>query len=213
MRDGFVFYRSFYEASKPLNNEDKLALYEAIFEFALNQSETKREPMVNAMFMLIKPQLEANNKRYENGKNGGRPPKEKTETKPKHNQSITKTEPKEKEKEKVNDKDKEFTYSLNSETTFSRLSSVYKEHLEKDINFLNGRLSYEDFTLQLEAKGYKYKNFLSAYKTWERKEKDKPINKSSYKTLEDLPMEERMIEAERIRQEKIEATLEREYGL
>ena len=80
MRDGFIFYRSFYDASKPLNNDDKLALYEAIFEFALNQNETKREPMVNAMFMLIKPQLEANNKRYENGKNGGRPPKEKTET-------------------------------------------------------------------------------------------------------------------------------------
>ena len=32
-------------------------------------------------------------------------------------------------------------------------------------------------------------------------------------TLQDLPMEERIIEAERIRQEKIEATLEREYGL
>ena len=96
MRDGFVFYRSFYEASKPLNKDDKLALYESIFEFGLNQNETKREPMVNAMFMLIKPQLEANNKRYENGKNGGRPTKEKTETKPKHNQSITETEPKDK---------------------------------------------------------------------------------------------------------------------
>lgn len=37
--------------------------------------------------------------------------------------------------------------------------------------------------------------------------------KPSYKTIEDLPIEERIIEAERIRQEKIEANMEREYGL
>ena len=217
MRDGFVFYRSFYEASKPLNKDDKLALYESIFEFGLNQNETKREPMVNAMFMLIKPQLEANNKRYENGKNGGRPLKEKTETKPKHNQSITKTEPKEKEKEKekekVNDKEKKFTYNLGVKTSYSNLSSLYKQKLKEDIELFNGKLSYDNFVLQLESKGYKYANFLSAYKNWETSAKDKPINKSSYKTLEDLPMEERMIEAERIRQEKEEANMNRILGL
>ena len=103
MRDGFVFYRSFYESAKALNETDRLALYEAIFELGLNQTETKQEPLVNAFMNLIKPQLEANNRRYENGKKGGRPATEK----PNHNQTITKDKPKEKEKEKEKEKVKE----------------------------------------------------------------------------------------------------------
>ena len=35
-RDSFVFYRSYYEAIKDLNDEEQLTLYKAIFEYALN---------------------------------------------------------------------------------------------------------------------------------------------------------------------------------
>ena len=89
MRDSFIFYRSFFEASKPLNNEMKAEFFEAILEFAFNQNETEMQPMVKAMFSLVKPQLEANQKRYENGLKGGR---SKTKTKPKKNQTKTKVE-------------------------------------------------------------------------------------------------------------------------
>ena len=88
MKDSFIFYRSFFEASKPLNSEQKAELFNAICEFALNQNETKKDPLVEGMFALIKPQLEANNQRYENGKKGGRPI---TKAKPKRNQNVTKT--------------------------------------------------------------------------------------------------------------------------
>lgn len=98
MRDSFIFYRSFFEATKPLNEHQKAQLFDAICEFALNQNETKIEPMVNAMFGLIRPQLEANSKKYENGKKGGRP---KTKAKPKANQ--TKTKPKPNVNDNVND--------------------------------------------------------------------------------------------------------------
>ena len=64
-RDSFIFYRSFFEATIPLNDNDKLDLFNTICEFALNQTETETEPMVKAMFTLIKPQLEANHKKYE----------------------------------------------------------------------------------------------------------------------------------------------------
>ncbi len=90
IRDSFVFYRSFYEASLPLNKEQKADLFTAICELALNQNVTKTEPMVNALLTLIKPNIEANNKRYENGMKGGRP---KTKVKPKRNQSKTKDKP------------------------------------------------------------------------------------------------------------------------
>lgn len=41
MKDSFVFYRSFYEAIKLLNDEQRLKLYEAIFEYALNDIEAE----------------------------------------------------------------------------------------------------------------------------------------------------------------------------
>jgi len=89
-KSSFIFYRSFFEASKPLGKEQKAELFDAICEYALNQEETEREPIVNAMFALIKPQLDANNKRYENGKKGGRPI---TKKKPNNNQKETKSKP------------------------------------------------------------------------------------------------------------------------
>ena len=56
-----------------------------------------------------------------------------------------------------------------------------------------------------------------AVKNWKLKliswDKNTDTKKQVYNSLQDLPIEERIIEAERIRQEKIEATLEREYGL
>ena len=90
MRDSFIFYRSFFEASNALNDADKLELLDAICEFGLNLNETKTKPMVSAMFSLIKPQLAANAARYENGKKGGRP---KTKTKPRSNLTKTKAKP------------------------------------------------------------------------------------------------------------------------
>lgn len=90
MRDSFIFYRSFYEALIELENDDKLAVYEAIADYSLNQNLTELKGVAKAIFTLIKPQLDANSIRYENGKKGGRP---KTKTKPKRNRNETKLKP------------------------------------------------------------------------------------------------------------------------
>ena len=71
-KDSFIFYRSFFEASKPLSSDEKLALFEAIAEYALNHKKILLPPMAEAMFCLIKPQLEANYKKFQNGKKGGK---------------------------------------------------------------------------------------------------------------------------------------------
>lgn len=89
-RDSFVFYRSFYEAIKKLKDKDKLAAYNAICNYALNGEDALNDGSAAAVYCLIKPLVDANNKRYENGKKGGRPPKAETEKKPKQNQSKTK---------------------------------------------------------------------------------------------------------------------------
>ena len=91
MRDSFIFYRSFYESFEGLSKKDKLILFEAICNYALNDVEPQLSGVPLAMFKLLKPQVDANNRRFENGKKGGRP--KKTEEKPNQNQSKTKTKP------------------------------------------------------------------------------------------------------------------------
>lgn len=111
MRDGFVFYRSFAEAIEGLPSDEYKAVMLAICHYALDEEMPQAlDPVSNAIFTLIKPQLDANNRRYENGKKGGRPKKaepneNQTITKLKPNNNQSKTEVKPKEKEKVKDKD------------------------------------------------------------------------------------------------------------
>ena len=83
-RDSFIFYRSFYEAISQLGERDRLAVYEALCRYALDGSSTNAEGVTGAMLSLMRPQIDANNERYLNGKKGGRP---KTKVKPKQNQT------------------------------------------------------------------------------------------------------------------------------
>jgi hypothetical protein len=99
-RESFVFYRSFKESLSSLNDEDKLIMYEAIAGYALDRTPPNLTGFPKALFSLIKPQLDANWKRYEagvangwkgaeHGKKGGRPKKEK----PSKNPLETQTKP------------------------------------------------------------------------------------------------------------------------
>ena len=106
MRDGFVFYRSFFESFEDLSKKDKLILFDALCNYALNDIVPELTGTTNAIFKLLKPQVDANNRRYENGKKGGRPKANQTETKTKPNDNQTETKLKPKEKEKDKDKDK-----------------------------------------------------------------------------------------------------------
>ena len=95
MRDSFIFYRSFYEAAQELNSKERLKLFDAVCSYALNGEEIPLSGAACGMFKLLKPQVDANNRRFENGKKGGRPRKNPIETKPKPsiNQNKTKSKP------------------------------------------------------------------------------------------------------------------------
>ena len=70
----FVFYESFREASRNLDDATRLALYEAIMDYSLyGEDPDEGNPVAAAMFKLVRPVLDANAKRRENGRNGGRP--------------------------------------------------------------------------------------------------------------------------------------------
>ena len=97
MRESIVFYKSFVEALNELPDENRLRLYDAIFNFGIYGNEPELSGIDAAVFMLIRPQIEANNRKYENGIKGGRPKpsdnQTRTKTKPNNNQTITNEEP------------------------------------------------------------------------------------------------------------------------
>lgn len=109
MRDGFIFYGSFFEALQELDPEDRLAAYDAICSYALTGVEPEGSGTIKAVFKLVRPQIDANNKRRENGKRGA----DATNEQEGGNMSATSRQPvgtgaaKEKEKEKVKEKVKE----------------------------------------------------------------------------------------------------------
>ena len=125
MRSGFVFYRSWLEAIKNLPREMQGEVLTAIIEYGLDGVTTgSLKPITSAMLAMVKPQIDANNKRLENGLKGGRPRKIETESEPNNNQVITKEKPNNnqtetkrnqtepKEKDKVKDIKKETTTNV-----------------------------------------------------------------------------------------------------
>lgn len=70
-RSSFVFYDSFYLGIKDLPDGDRLSLYDAVVKYAIEgNNPPPLNSLQNAIFSLIKPQLDANNKKYKNGKLG-----------------------------------------------------------------------------------------------------------------------------------------------
>ena len=95
MRDSCIFYRSFLEAIELLPKKYKLQFYEALFNYALNdEPPDKLSGSAAALFKALQPQIDANNRKFENGKKGGRPKKNQDGTKPKPNDNQSKTKPK-----------------------------------------------------------------------------------------------------------------------
>lgn len=127
MRDSVVFYRSFYEAIKMLPAEQFKASALAILEYGLDGKEPETEGIERTVFCMAKPQIDANNRRYENGTKGGRPKTKDNQTETKDNLNETKPEPKEKEKVKENVKEKDNTYSC----AFEALWAAYPRKKEK----------------------------------------------------------------------------------
>lgn len=71
-RDSFVFYRSFFEAIEKLKKNDKLTVYSHLCRYALGEEVDELDGVPGAIFDLIKPQIDANFQRYENGTKGGK---------------------------------------------------------------------------------------------------------------------------------------------
>lgn len=114
-RESFVFYRSFGAAISRLSPVDQYCMLVAVIDYGLNRRVPTflQSDLLQAMWALIQPQLDANWRRYENGCKGGAPigsrnnpngrrgNKELTIT----NQELTKNKPNDNVNDNVNDND------------------------------------------------------------------------------------------------------------
>lgn len=97
MRDSVVFYRSFYEAVKDLPPEEFKESVQAILDYGLDDKPPdKQGTIAHTVFTLVRPQIDANNRRFKNGCKGGKEPSPNqtgTKAEPNCNQTVTKPEP------------------------------------------------------------------------------------------------------------------------
>lgn len=106
-RDGFIFYRSFLESLKDLPADIFKLCVVALCDYAFDgvYSIPENEPYVKLFFNMAKPQIDANYKRYMNGKTGGAPKGNQNAVKDKSTKNNQK-QPKDKDKDNDKDNDK-----------------------------------------------------------------------------------------------------------
>jgi len=66
-RDSMILYRSFYEAIIELPEANQLEIMKAIFEYGFDGVEPKLSGISKTIWILIKPNMEANRRKWENG--------------------------------------------------------------------------------------------------------------------------------------------------
>lgn len=69
-KESFIFYRSFFEALQDLKDKERLKVYDAICNLALDEKDTKLNGLPKTIFTLIRPQILSNTEKYKNGKKG-----------------------------------------------------------------------------------------------------------------------------------------------
>lgn len=158
-RESFVFYRSFYEASKFLSNEDKWKLFDMVCQYGLYWNEIETDWPAMWMFLLIKPQLDANNRRYENwckwwapeGNSNAVKNWQNISKQPKNNQNTTKKQPNDNQKQpNVNDNDnvnvnvnENDNVSSTLDANASRKNVAKKNMYDEEVEALRLRLGAE----------------------------------------------------------------------
>lgn len=193
MRDSFIFYRSFFEALLGMDKESQADCLMAIADYALNGTEPTLTPAVRLFFTLAKPQLDANNQRFENGKKGGRPKNQtETKTKPNENQTETKPEPNVNENVNVNVNEKEKNTLKGIEK--EKIKKFIKPTVEEINTYCRERqntISAEQFFNFYESKGWRIgsspmKDWKAAVRTWEAKERTINAAKGLVKSSDDF---------------------------
>ena len=77
MRHNLIFMPSYKDSIRPLDDENRLLMYDALVDYAVDGIEPNLPPLLNALFLAFKPIIDNGISNYdaavENGKKGGAP--------------------------------------------------------------------------------------------------------------------------------------------
>lgn len=177
-KDSFIFYRSFYEALQNVPKKHRTEVYEAVFEYAFESREPSLSGVPRALWELIRPQLDASQKRYENakkgaeygkkgaeyGKLGGRPKKEKPPLRGKTENPLNVNV-----NENVNDN---VNVNVNAPAAGSDTHIPTFDEIALFCNQHNIKTDIKKFMQYNEGKGWSME-WTSALALWVQKDKDK----------------------------------------
>lgn len=194
VRDSFIFYRSFLDAINEASDKEQLELYRVIARYALNRDEPQLSGLVKAVWLAIRPQLDANWKRYNNGKKGGAPCGNSNAVKqPKNNQK----QPKNNQKQpNVNDNENDNENENLNENDFimTKRTAFVPPTVEEVIAYLNekgiGNVDAERFVSFYESKGWmigknKMKSWKAAVATWSKTQNERATVSTPRRTSSD----------------------------
>lgn len=177
MTTHFTFFESYYSSVKDLDNDLKAEFFDVLFQYALYDIEpdSSVNAVVNALFILVKPNLDGSKQRREAGKQGG--------SKSKASSKQTESKQEAKQKQVTSDKDKEEDKERGVRKFIPpTLEEVVIYQKEKCPN-VDANFFYEYFheSKWVDSKGNKVKNWKQKMISWNKR--DSHIHKSttSYK--------------------------------
>ena len=190
MRDSMIFYRSFFEAIKELELDKQAIIYTAIFDYGLNKIEPQLSGVTKTVWTLIKPQLDANYKKFENG---SKPKKSKTEAKSKQNGSKSETNVNDNVNVNVNDNPND-NPNTNDNPKVKKSKKTFEVPLIEDVKSFFVEKGYTEKSAQsffdyysagdwVDSQGTKVKNWKQkAIAIWFKPENENKANQIDIKT-------------------------------
>ena len=186
MNESFVFYRSFSEAMRELPAEQFKAIQIALEDYALYGIVPEDlDPMLKGYFLLMKPQIDANNSRRENGRKGGSTPKQKQANESKSKQTEAKeSKPKANANVNANAND-------NANEKSKRFVPPSVEEVAAYCRERRNRVNPQQFVDFYASKGWRVgnqpmKDWKAAMRTWEQRDKDLPRDNHGTEREQDL---------------------------
>ena len=184
MRESYTFYRSFIEGLRDVDDATFRRLIESISRYALDDIEPKLSGLEYGMYTSWKANVDASNKRRENGKLGGRPPKEEpmvTDEKP----MVIDAKPNKKENKKENNTTKEKKKFI--PPSFEEVEAYCKER-NSSVN-PKDFFDYFDTGHWIDSRGEPVRNWKQKIITWENHAKGKPPDRPPDKPKGHFDME------------------------
>jgi len=184
-RDSFIFYRSFYQSAKKLPKEDKAELFDAICSYALNGELVEMSVVPEAIFTVIKPNLDANRRKWQNG---CKEKKKRGEVEAKQEQEISKDEAKDKQtiskaEGNVNvnvNVNKDVNHNLESKSKSKHFIKPTLEEVKGYCNELSCNIDPQNFIDYYQSNGWKVgKNSMKDWKATLRQWKSRDRNLST----------------------------------